>query len=113
MEDGTVSTNVFLRRLHNFCLGMNWLPSPILAKRLWPKVKYKPKRAITWVEHRKILARETNPDRRDFYKLCWESGGSQTDVPSGDRKMWTGRIEPSATIGQNWLRSTATPSNHR
>ena len=80
MDDGTVSTNVFLRRLHNFCIGMNWLPWPILAKRLWPKVKHKPKRAITWEEHQQIVARETNPERRDFYELCWELGGSQTDI---------------------------------
>jgi hypothetical protein len=26
MQSGTVSTNVFLRRLHNFCVDMNWLP---------------------------------------------------------------------------------------
>jgi hypothetical protein len=26
MKVGTVSTNVFLRRLHNFCVDMNWLP---------------------------------------------------------------------------------------
>ena len=26
MQVGTVSTNVFLRRLHNFCVDMNWLP---------------------------------------------------------------------------------------
>src|SRR5687767_1050392 len=25
---GTVSTNIFLRRLHNFALDMNWLPAP-------------------------------------------------------------------------------------
>jgi hypothetical protein len=30
LETGTVSTNVFLRRLQNFALGMNWLPWPIL-----------------------------------------------------------------------------------
>ena len=30
---GTVSTNVFLRRLHNFCLDMNWLPWPVIPKR--------------------------------------------------------------------------------
>jgi hypothetical protein len=27
---GTVSTNVFLRRLHNFALDMNWLPWPVI-----------------------------------------------------------------------------------
>ena len=26
LQVGTVSTNVFLRRLHNFCVDMNWLP---------------------------------------------------------------------------------------
>ncbi len=32
----TISTNVFLRRLQNFCIGMNWLPWPILPAKLWP-----------------------------------------------------------------------------
>jgi hypothetical protein len=31
LENGTVSTNVFLRRLHNFALDMNWLPCPVIA----------------------------------------------------------------------------------
>ena len=26
LKSGTVSTNVHLRKLHNFCLAMNWLP---------------------------------------------------------------------------------------
>jgi hypothetical protein len=26
MQTGTVSTNVYLRRLHNLCVDMNWLP---------------------------------------------------------------------------------------
>jgi hypothetical protein len=30
LQSGTVSTNVYLRRLHNFCIDMNWLPK-ILA----------------------------------------------------------------------------------
>ena len=30
VEEGTVSTNVFLRKLHNFCQDMNWLPWPII-----------------------------------------------------------------------------------
>jgi hypothetical protein len=31
LKAGTVSTNVHLRKLHNFCLGMNWLPWPTRA----------------------------------------------------------------------------------
>src|SRR6266481_481176 len=36
LKAGTVSTNVHLRKLHNFCLAMNWLPWPLIPKRLWP-----------------------------------------------------------------------------
>ena len=55
---GTVSTNVYLRRIHNFALDMNWLPWSILPKRQWPKVKFKEKRAITLEEHQRIIAAE-------------------------------------------------------
>jgi len=33
IKTGTVSTNVHLRKLHNFCLSMNWLPWPLIPKR--------------------------------------------------------------------------------
>src|SRR5438552_3983956 len=33
LQTGTVSTNVYLRRLHNFCVDMNWLPWPLIPKR--------------------------------------------------------------------------------
>jgi integrase len=77
---GTVSTNVHLRKLHNFCLAMNWLPWPLIPKRLWPEIKFKDKRAIKFEEHRRIIEREKNPERRNFYELCWHLGGSQSDV---------------------------------
>ncbi len=47
LRTGTVSTNVFLRRLHNFCIDMNWLPWPLLPKPQWPIVRFKDRRAIT------------------------------------------------------------------
>jgi integrase len=80
LGEGTVSTNVYLRRLHNFALDMNWLPWPVLAKRQWPKVRYKTKRAITFEEHEAIVAREQNPERKAFYQLAWHLGASQTDI---------------------------------
>ncbi len=80
LQNGTVSTNVFLRRLHNFAQDMSWLPWPILPKKLWPKVVYQEKRAITKEEHLRIVAREKNPERRDFYELAWCLGASQTDL---------------------------------
>ena len=60
LRKGRVSTNVYLRRLHNFALDMNWLPWPVLPKKRWPAPVYKPKRAIRWEEHQAIVAREPN-----------------------------------------------------
>lgn len=80
LKSGTVSTNVYLRRLHNFCVDMNWLLAPLVPKRQWPTVRFKVKRAITLEEHRKIIARETNTERKAFYTLCWHLGGSQGDI---------------------------------
>jgi integrase len=82
LETGTVATNVFLRRIHNFAIDMNWLPWPILAKRQWPKVRFKEKRAVTFKEHQAIIASEGNAERRAFYECCWLLGAAQSDVAS-------------------------------
>ena len=34
LNAGRVSTNVFLRRIQNYCVGMNWLPWPLLPKKM-------------------------------------------------------------------------------
>lgn len=84
---GTVSTNVYLRRFHNFALDMTWLPKTVLPKKQWPKPQYKDKRAITSEEHQKIIEREQNVERRAFYELAWHTGASQSDLAhlhSGD-----------------------------
>ena len=52
----------------------------MLPAKQWPKFKFKKKRAIKHEEHLKIVAREKNLERRGFYNLCWELGGSQSDV---------------------------------
>jgi integrase len=80
LENGTVSTNTFLRRIHNFALDMNWLPWPVLPKRRWPAVKHADKRAIKLEEHQAIVAREQNPERKAFYQLAWHLGASQSDI---------------------------------
>jgi integrase len=82
LRNGTISTNVYLRRLHNHCIDMGWLPVTILPRKKFPKIKHKEQRAITWDEHSRIVARERNPERRDFYELCWHFGGSQSDIAS-------------------------------
>jgi integrase len=80
MEAGTVSTNVYLRRLNNFCVDMNWLSWPLIPKRQWPLVKFKDKRAITQEEHQRIIAADVNPEGKALYQLCWHLGASQGDI---------------------------------
>src|SRR6266568_2655588 len=94
IKAGTVSTNVHLRKLHNFCLAMNWLPWPLIPKRLWPEIQFRPKRAITWEEHQRIVGREQNAERRDFYELCWQLGGSQSDMANLEAEQidWKNRV---------------------
>lgn len=91
---GTVSTNIYLRRLHNFCLDMNWLPWPLIPKRQWPAIRPKPKRAITFEEHSRIVARERNPERKAFYQLAWHLGASQSDLAhlQAEDVDWPARI---------------------
>jgi integrase len=80
LNAGTVSTNVFLRRVHNFALGLCWLHWPVLPPRQWPKVRHKEMRAVTQDEHERVIEREQNPERRAFYQLLWELGGAQGDI---------------------------------
>ena len=95
LREGTVSTNVYLRRMHNFALDMNWLPASVIPKRQWPPVKFKDKRAITLEEHQQIIAAEKNPERKAHYQLCWHLGASQGDIASlkGEDVDW-----PNGTV---------------
>jgi integrase len=81
-RQGDRATNVFRRRLHNFAVDLGWLP--------WPAVRFAEKRAIRLDEHLAILAAERNPERRAFYELCWQLGGSQGDIAnlSGEDVDW-------------------------
>jgi len=94
LKAGTVSTNTHLRKFHNFCLSINWLPWPIIHKRLWPEITFKDKLVITREEHDKIIAREKNPERQDFYELCWRMGGSQSDIAGLETEQidWNNKV---------------------
>jgi hypothetical protein len=37
LADGKVSTNVYLRRIHNHALGMEWLLRSVIARLQWPR----------------------------------------------------------------------------
>ncbi len=104
LQSGTVSTNVYLRRLHNFCVDMNWLPWPLIPKRQWPAVRFKDKRAITWEEHGKIVDREKNPERKGFYRLAWHLGASQSDLAhlQAEDVDWPNRVISFFRMKTRW-----------
>lgn len=94
LRAGGRATNHFLRRLHNLALGLGWLLAPVLHPKRWPKITAKPRRAITWAEHCDIVDTESDPERRMYYELLWETGGSQTDVAMLDARCidWKRRL---------------------
>jgi integrase len=80
LKAGAVATNSYLRRIHTYAVNMHWLPWPVLPKQHWPKLRHREKRAITFEEHQKIIARELNLATRAYYELLWHLGGAQTDI---------------------------------
>jgi len=80
---------------------MNWLPWPLIPKRLWPEVIFQPKRAITLAEHQLINGTREEPERRSFYELCWHLGGSQSDIAHLKAEDIDWRTKPSPTPGRN------------
>src|SRR5262245_56578957 len=91
---GTVSTNIFMRRLHSFALNMGWLPWPILAYAQWPRLQYKTRRAITAHEAQRLLDVEPNPEWKAFLQLLWHIGAAQVDMAglTHENIAWPNRI---------------------
>jgi len=74
------STHHYLRRLHNYALHLGWLLMPVMAEAAWPEVRKKKFTAITEQEHRRIVSREPISERKLYYEMLWETGGSQSDI---------------------------------
>jgi predicted ATPase len=88
LKKGTVSTNAYLRKTHNFALDMNWLPATVIPRRQWPAIHFKEKRAITLPEHQRIVAAEVNTERKTLYQLCWAA--ARATSPPSKAKTLTG-----------------------
>jgi len=91
---GTNSTILFLQTLHNDALGMGWIPAPILPRKRWPKATKKPRRAITEAEHNLLLPAVGDEEWRQYLRLLWFTGASQTDGAnlSTENLDWTNRV---------------------
>jgi integrase len=71
---------VYLRRIRNHALGMEWLLKSVISRLQWRKSALNEKRAITAEEHAAVVGAEMNPERKVFYQLSWHPGGSQGDL---------------------------------
>lgn len=76
---GSASTIAFLQTMHNDAVGMGWIPSPILPRKLWPKMQKKNKRAITEGEHIMLMS-AADEEWRLYFQLLWFIGAAQTDA---------------------------------
>jgi integrase len=76
------STNHYLRRLHNYALHLGWLLTPVMADAAWPEIRRRKFTAITEDEHHRIVEREPVLERKLYYEMLWETGGSQSDIAS-------------------------------
>jgi len=91
---GNASTDHYLRRLHNYALGLGWLPWIVVPPLAWPRRAGKKRRAITEDEHLRIVAGESNSERRLYYELLWLTGASQSDGAElrGEQVDWENGI---------------------
>jgi integrase len=80
IHSGTISTNIFMRRLHSFALGMGWLPWPIISYKQWPRIRFESRRAITADEAAKLVAAEKDTEWQAFLQLLWHIGAAQVDM---------------------------------
>lgn len=117
LADGKVSTNVYLRRVHNHALGMDWLLRPVIPRLQWPRPIFKTKRAITVEEHRRIIRPKppqhdgtrdrgtaTNPITTSAATFANFSGIPEPHRPMRPAlwpKISTGSTAPSATRAES------------
>jgi len=86
----------YMRRIHNYALHLGWLLAPVMAEAAWPPVRKKHFEAISEEEHRRIVEKEGNLERKLYYEMLWETGGSQSDIANLHRDRVdkeTGTIE--------------------
>ncbi len=74
------STQKWLRILHNRALDLGWILAPVMARRIWPKLKTKKAKAITAEQHARLVATEKDDEFRHYLQMLWEIGGAQTDT---------------------------------
>jgi hypothetical protein len=74
------STQKWLRIMHNRAMDLGWIMAPVMARRIWPKLRTKRAKAITADQHARLVAAEKDAEFRNYLQMLWEIGGAQTDT---------------------------------
>jgi hypothetical protein len=74
------STQKWLHILHNRALDLGWILAPVMARRIWPKLRTKKAKAITAEQHARLVATGKDDEFRRYLQMLWEIGGAQTDT---------------------------------
>ena len=88
---GNRSTDHYLRRLYNYAMGLGWLPWHVVPPLAWPRRVGKRRRAITEAEHHRIVAAESNPERRLYYELLWLTRPASRTARNSRQNRWIRR----------------------
>jgi hypothetical protein len=83
LADGKVSSNVYLRRIHNHALGMEWLLKSVIPRLQWPKPVFKQKRAITSSEHAARCAFSSPGAGRSHLEILWRDDYAKVCAAQG------------------------------
>src|SRR5260221_13143052 len=70
----------WLRIVHNRALDLGWLLTPVLARKLWPRLQTKKTKAISAEQHAQLVATEKDKEFRLYLEVLSEIGGAQTDT---------------------------------
>ena len=96
LSKGTVSTNIFLRRLHNFALGMDWLPKTIIPQRCWPKIEFREKEASPAKSMRKSWRESTIQNGTRITACSGISAVPSRTLPLCMERTWIGKCKSLA-----------------
>ena len=74
------SSQKWLRILHNRAMDLGWILAPVMARRIWPKLRTQKTKAITAEQHLRLVETEPDAEFKNYLKMLWEIGGAQTDT---------------------------------
>ena len=75
--------------------------TPVLARKLWPRLQTKKTKAISAEQHARLVATEKDKEFRLYLEVLWEIGDAQTDTARLRREN-VDLLNRQPTTGKSW-----------